>query len=95
MRINNDYFRSKKNFRRLTKFNFSYDTDVLKSISKKTCLSEGEEAIREILREIYRNFKITTKDLAYATRLPLPVVAAIRRELEKIGFVHEILDKGR
>ena len=60
---------------------------ILKAISQRTHLPEGEEAIRRILREIYRHGRIGTKDLAYATRLPVPVVAAVRRELEKAGLI--------
>jgi len=61
--------------------------DFLGEISRRTRLPEGEEAVRRILREIYRHGRIGTKDLAYATRLPVPVVAAVRRELEKIGLI--------
>jgi predicted methyltransferase len=50
-------------------------------------LNEGEEAVRRVLREIHRRGKVGTKDLARATRLPIPVAAAIRRELEKAGLV--------
>jgi hypothetical protein len=50
-------------------------------------LKEGEEAVRRVLREIHRMGKVGTKDLARATRLPTPVAAAIRRELEKAGLV--------
>jgi hypothetical protein len=50
-------------------------------------LKEGEEAVRRVLREVYRRRKVGTKDLARATRLPIPVAAAIRRELEKMGVI--------
>ena len=50
-------------------------------------LKEGEEAVRRIIREVYRHGKIGTKDLARAARLPTPVAAAIRRELEKEGVI--------
>ena len=60
---------------------------ILEAISQRTRLPEGEETVRRILREIYRHGRIGTKDLAYATRLPVPVVAAVRRELEKIGLI--------
>ena len=65
----------------------SRSTDLLESISERTHLPEGEEAVRRILREVYRHGRIGTKDLAYATRLPLPIVAAVRRELEKAGLL--------
>jgi predicted methyltransferase len=56
-------------------------------ISRRMELKEGEEAVRRVLREIYLRGVIGTKDLARATRLPVPVTAAIRRELEKAGIV--------
>ena len=61
--------------------------NILKAVSQRTQLPEGEEAVRRILREIYRHGRIGTKDLAYITRLPVPVVAAVRRELEKTGLI--------
>jgi len=67
--------------------NLAASNDILEAISQRTHLPEGEEAVRRVLREIYRQGRIGTKDLAYATRLPVPVVAAVRRELEKIGLI--------
>lgn len=63
------------------------EEDHIKAIANRMNLKEGEEAIRRILREIYRHGKIGTKDLAKATELPTPVAAAIRRELEKRSLV--------
>jgi len=65
----------------------SWSTDLLESISDRTHLAEGEEAVRRILREVYRHGRIGTKDLSFVTRLPLPIVAAVRRELEKAGLL--------
>jgi predicted methyltransferase len=65
----------------------SEDANLLKIVSEKARLSEGEEAVRKILREIYRHGRIGTKDLAYASMLPVPVVAAVRKELEKSGLL--------
>ena len=61
--------------------------EVLGLISRRMVLSEGVDAVRRVLREIYRRGRVGTKDLAYATLLPIPVVAAIRRELERIGLI--------
>lgn len=63
------------------------DADILRAVSRRMNLKEGEEAVRRVLREVYRRKKVGTKDLARATRLPIPVVAAIRRELEKGGII--------
>jgi predicted methyltransferase/ribosomal protein S18 acetylase RimI-like enzyme len=62
-------------------------SSLLGVISKRAKVEEGEEAVREILREIFRNQRISTKELASYVRLPLPVTAAIRRELEKEGLL--------
>ncbi len=59
----------------------------LSELAGRMTLKEGEEAVRRVLREIHRRGKVGTKDLARATRLPTPVAAAIRRELEKAGLV--------
>ncbi|UCD44113.1 MAG: bis-aminopropyl spermidine synthase family protein [Candidatus Bathyarchaeota archaeon] len=61
--------------------------EVLKTVAAEMALREGEEAVRRILTEIHRRGKVKTKDLAKAARLPTPVAAAIRRELEKRGLV--------
>ncbi|MCK4477000.1 GNAT family N-acetyltransferase [Candidatus Bathyarchaeota archaeon] len=60
---------------------------LLKIISEKAKLEEGGEAVEKILREIFRSQKISTRDLAYFTQLPVPVTAAVRRELEHEGLV--------
>jgi hypothetical protein len=65
----------------------TFENSTLAEIVKRARLPEGKEAARRILREIYRHGRIGTKDLAFATRLPVPVVAAVRRELEKIGLL--------
>ncbi len=60
---------------------------LLEAVSERAQLREGPEGVRKVLREIFRNQKIGTKELAIQTQLPLPVVAAVRRELEKEGVV--------
>lgn len=62
-------------------------SNLLKIISEKAELEEGEEAVRKILREAFRSQKISTKKLAYLTHLPVPVTAAVRRELENEGLL--------
>jgi predicted methyltransferase/ribosomal protein S18 acetylase RimI-like enzyme len=62
-------------------------SDLLRIISEKAELEEGEEAVRKILREAFRSQKISTKELAYLTNLPVPVTAAVRRELENEGLL--------
>ncbi len=66
---------------------------ILQEVASKSQLKEGKDAVRGVLREIYRFGTIGTKSLARKLFLPIPTVAAIRKELEKIGFI-ERLKKG-
>jgi len=59
----------------------------VKSIAESMNLKEGEEAVRRVLTEVYRRGRVGTKDIARAARLPIPVAAAIRREMEKRGLI--------
>lgn len=61
--------------------------DHVKLIADRMHLKEGEEAVRRVLISIYRAGKIGTKEIAKDSRLPIPVTAAIRRELERGGLV--------
>ena len=61
--------------------------DPVREIAARMDLKEGEEAVRRVLREVHRRGKVGTKDIARAARLPIPVTAAIRRELEKGGII--------
>lgn len=60
---------------------------LLDIVSRRADLEEGAEGVRSLLREVYRSKRIGTKELAYRTYLPVPVVAAVRRELEKEGLI--------
>lgn len=55
-------------------------------IKKRTELKESAEIIDDLLVEMYlRN--LSTKELANQLNLPIPVLAAIRKELKKLGFM--------
>ena len=56
---------------------------VLKEIAMKTSLAEGTEGVRAILRSVLRNQPISVNLLAYSVGITVPVVASVRRELEK------------
>ena len=71
----------------LEEYSRSEDADLLRIVSENARLSEGEEAIRRVMRVVFRHGRIGTKDLAYASMLPVPVVAAVRKELEKTGYL--------
>lgn len=66
---------------------------LLLSIAEKAKLREGASGVEEVLRAVYRSQHIansaplTARLLARAVRLPLPVVTAVRRELEKSGVL--------
>lgn len=67
------------------------DVDILlQEIALSSQLEEGKEFIRLLLREIYREGTIGTKTLARKLRLPIPTVAAVRKELEKKGLIDRV-----
>lgn len=61
----------------------------LENIALKAELQEGKDAVRLILREIYRKGTIGTKKLSRKLHIPVPTIAAVRKELEK----EEIIDR--
>ena len=60
---------------------------LLTNIAQATALREGAEGVALVLRAIYQAGNITLRDLSRQVRLPIPVLAAIRRELERAGIV--------
>lgn len=56
---------------------------LLETVAERSELEEGGEGVRRVLREVFRSGRIGTKELAYSAGLPVPVTAAVRRELEK------------
>ena len=67
------------------------DPDVLlEQVARDSKLQEGKEAVRLILREIYREGTIGTKSLARKLLIPIPTVAAVRKELEKQGILDRV-----
>ncbi len=69
---------------------------LLNSVAQRSQLREGAAGVEEVLRTVYRAQHLTSAEpltaraLARLVRLPLPVVTAVRRELEKAG----VLDPG-
>jgi len=55
----------------------------LTKIADDTKIAEGEKAVEDILRCIYRNQPISTKKIAQYTKLPLPIIAKVRTILER------------
>ncbi|MSS70445.1 MAG: putative methyltransferase [Candidatus Latescibacteria bacterium] len=60
---------------------------LLSDVAAATDLREGEEGVRAILSVVGRAGALSLRDLARRVRMPVPVVAAVRRELEKRGLL--------
>ncbi len=60
---------------------------LLARVAHNTELLEGAEGVRRLLFTVFQLQKTSTKELARQVSLPLPVVAAVRRELEKEGLL--------
>ena len=58
----------------------------IQNIASVCKLAEGEEGVRDVLRHIYRFQPVPIHDLAKAVQIPVPVVASLRRELERRKF---------
>ncbi|MEC5383334.1 bis-aminopropyl spermidine synthase family protein [Aurantimonas sp. C2-6-R+9] len=65
--------------------------DVLADVAKATSLREGREGIATVLRIVASYGPLALRDLARLVRMPLPVVSAIRRELETL----KLLERGQ
>ena len=60
---------------------------LLDHVAEATRLAEGPEGVRRVLRIAYLEGPIPIRNLARRVRLPVPVVAAIRGELESRGLL--------
>lgn len=65
---------------------------ILEETANAANLREGEEGVRGILAAVASAENTPLKQLAQAVHMPLPVVSAVRRELEKRGILAR--DKG-
>src|SRR5438045_3531508 len=72
---------------------FSAKSALLKRVAERAQLREGPQGIESVLRAIFRaqhdpaSEPLTGRALARIARLPVPVVTAVRRELEREGVV--------
>jgi len=57
--------------------------NILEEVARATDLREGPAGVRSILQHIARRDGVPLKELARSAGLPVPVVSAVRRELEK------------
>lgn len=61
--------------------------DLCDLIAQLTDLKEGSEGVERILRLVYENQPISPRDVAAKTGMPVPLVSAVRREFEKVGWL--------
>ena len=61
--------------------------DLLFDIASATSLREGPEGVAQILHRVYSAGTISLKQLSRKSAIPLPVLAAVRRELERVNIV--------
>src|SRR5690349_5457426 len=72
---------------------FSSKELILKRVAERSQLREGPQGIENVLRAVFRAQHdmsaepMTGRTLARVARLPVPVVTAVRRELEHEGLV--------
>src|SRR5207245_57294 len=74
--------------------------EILARLAEQTYLQEGAEGVRTVVRAIAAITPATTQAIARACRLPVPVVAALRREMERAGLLRrghgmELTEAGR
>ena len=61
--------------------------ETLQQIARATSLREGPEGVANLLRILHRAGPLDLKALSREARLPVPVLSAVRRELEKEGLL--------
>ncbi|MBN3526108.1 bis-aminopropyl spermidine synthase family protein [Paenibacillus apiarius] len=65
------------------------NNEVMNSIYSQVSIKDGKKVIENILLDIYFKPGISTKDIARKTLLPLPIVAAIKKEFVKAGIIEQ------
>lgn len=61
--------------------------ETLQQIAQATSLREGPEGVANLLRILHQSGPLDLKALSREARLPIPVLSAVRRELEKEGLL--------
>jgi hypothetical protein len=56
---------------------------LLDRVAEATSLREGTTGVAQVLRIVHQEGKVTLRDLSHRLGLPIPVLAAVRGELEK------------
>lgn len=63
--------------------------DLLAEVAEATRLREGDQGVRQLLLTVYQKEGLSTKACARQVRLPVPLVAALKKELIKRGVLQE------
>ena len=74
--------------------------EIITRVAENTSLREGPEAVRRLLEIVASDAGLPLMQVARGIRLPVPVAAAVRRELEKEGLLSRgaglrLTDKGK
>lgn len=74
--------------------------NYLQKVNRSVTIEEGKQVIQNILINIYFREGISTKELARINRLPIPVIAAIKKEFVKYELIIQargvrLTEKGR
>jgi predicted methyltransferase len=81
----NNRFEEKTEFQ--VKDNEGSTDGCLQEVSRNVNIEDGKQCIEKVLIDIYFKKGISTKELARNNRLPIPVIAAIKKEFIKNGLV--------
>jgi hypothetical protein len=61
--------------------------EICRLVAEATSLEEGPPGVEALLRSVHKHQPVSPKDAAAELGLPIPIVSAIRRELEKHGWL--------
>ena len=73
--------------RRPTAHDAHDEAHLLAEVAAASNLAEGPEGVRRVLRTVFQGGAVPVRDVSQRVGLPVPVVSAIRRELEKRGLL--------
>jgi len=62
-------------------------SEICERIAEATSMEEGPSGVEAILRRIHSDEPVSAKQVAKDLGLPIPLVSAVRRELEKTGWL--------
>lgn len=63
--------------------------EIIENIYNKINIQEDIEIIDNIMKQIYLNEGISTKQLARDNAIPIPIATVIKKELIKVNFLKQ------